>query len=169
MLDQDNPFWQFSVSVYGAPDVAAECLALQESLGIDVNILLLCAWAGARGYAFDDARLAEIEQRVGDWHAHIVRPLRAIRRDIKTMPEMAHTEIQEFRKEVAAAELRAERIEQALLFEAVQKLTAGTAMVSADDSIRNNISAYLTRAARGAGYMAPTTLIASAAAYKEDN
>jgi uncharacterized protein (TIGR02444 family) len=46
VLECDNPFWNFSLAVYAAPDVAAECLALQSALNIDANSLLFCAWLG---------------------------------------------------------------------------------------------------------------------------
>jgi uncharacterized protein (TIGR02444 family) len=48
MLDTGNPFWRFSLAVYKAPGVAAECLALQETLGNDVKVLLFCAFLGAQ-------------------------------------------------------------------------------------------------------------------------
>ena len=43
----DNAFWKFSLAVYATPGVAGECLAVQESLGVDVNVLLFCAWLAA--------------------------------------------------------------------------------------------------------------------------
>ena len=39
-LQYDNEFWRFSLAVYKPPDVAAECLALQEAVGLDVNLYL---------------------------------------------------------------------------------------------------------------------------------
>ena len=47
-LQYDNEFWRFSLAIYKPPDVAAECLALQEAVGLDVNLLLFCAWLGTR-------------------------------------------------------------------------------------------------------------------------
>ena len=40
----DNAFWKFSLAVYAAPGVPEECLAVQERYGVDVNVLLFCAW-----------------------------------------------------------------------------------------------------------------------------
>ena len=42
-----SPFWDFSVAVYGASAVEGECLTLQDQFGIDVNLILLCAFVGA--------------------------------------------------------------------------------------------------------------------------
>jgi uncharacterized protein (TIGR02444 family) len=50
-LDLDNVFWRFSLAVYASDGVARECLALQEALKADVNLLLFCAWMGARNVA----------------------------------------------------------------------------------------------------------------------
>lgn len=46
-LEFDNALWRFSLAVYAAPGVAEECLALQETSNIGVNLLLFCAWVGA--------------------------------------------------------------------------------------------------------------------------
>ena len=43
----DSPFWLFSRSIYGTPGVQRECLELQDSFGIDINLLLFCAFVGA--------------------------------------------------------------------------------------------------------------------------
>jgi len=37
-----NPFWDFSLAVWGREAVKPACLALQARHGIDVNILLFC-------------------------------------------------------------------------------------------------------------------------------
>ena len=34
-LELDHAFWQFSLSIYGQADVAEECLALQQAIGIE--------------------------------------------------------------------------------------------------------------------------------------
>ena len=47
-LQYDNEFWRFSLAVYGQDDVAQECLQLQQVGGIDINLLLFCAWLGTR-------------------------------------------------------------------------------------------------------------------------
>jgi uncharacterized protein (TIGR02444 family) len=44
----DSPFLLFSLSVYGSLGVQKECAELQDSFGIDVNLLLFCAFVDAR-------------------------------------------------------------------------------------------------------------------------
>jgi uncharacterized protein (TIGR02444 family) len=144
LLQLDNPFWQFSLKVYAAPGVAAECLALQRALSIDVNVLLFCAWIGAvRRVPLDLTSIGSIQDAVGSWHDTAVRPLRAVRESIKTLPEMAHDEVQALRKQVAASELRAEQIEQALLHGWAQALPVRENDGPAHDLVRGNVEAFL--------------------------
>ena len=80
MLQCDNPFWQFSLTVYARPGVAAECLGLQTALGIDVNVLLFVAWIGAaKGIILDDRSIETVEVRASDWNDSVVRRLRTVR------------------------------------------------------------------------------------------
>lgn len=42
-------FWQYSTGVYADPVVAARCLQLQDSAGVNVNMLLLLCWCLTHG------------------------------------------------------------------------------------------------------------------------
>jgi uncharacterized protein (TIGR02444 family) len=113
-LQKENEFWRFSFTVYGAPDVAAECLALQDALSIDVNLLLFCAWIGAsRRTAITEADEEGARRVVGAWHEQAVRPLRHVRQFMKAF---ANPDCQVLRARVKENELEAEQIEQAMLF-----------------------------------------------------
>ena len=113
----DNPLWRFSLAVYAAPGVEGECLALQAAHGIDVNLLLFCAWAGAqKGWRLSAADLQGAHAAVRAWQATVVEPLRSARRAIKAMSALRDDPAaQELRRRIAAGELEAERIEQGLL------------------------------------------------------
>jgi uncharacterized protein (TIGR02444 family) len=77
VLQCDNPFWSFSLAVYAAPGVAAECLALQDTSGVDVNVLLFCAWLGAtRRSVLTLEDFAAIEAAVEPWRDTVIRPMR---------------------------------------------------------------------------------------------
>lgn len=122
-LRVDNPLWTFSLRVYATPGVEAECLALQDRRGADVNLVLACAWIGAeRGLSLGRGEVERLREGASRWHEAAVRPLRAARRAVKPLPEMAHGKVRSFRGRLAAVELEAERIEQALLFEAAERL-----------------------------------------------
>ena len=104
----DTPLWAFSLAVYGGDGVADECLALQERLGLDVNILLFAAYIGAvEGVRLEVSDIAAANAEVAHWQADIVRPLRHARRALKPMSAEG------LRAQVKAAELEAEKIEQA--------------------------------------------------------
>jgi uncharacterized protein (TIGR02444 family) len=114
-----SPFWDFSIAVYGSHAVANECLALQDQFGLDVNLLLLCTFVGARhGVALTADDIASARAEVEPWHKGIVRTLREARRALKTVNSRdsdAGKAAAELRTRVKAAELESERIEQAML------------------------------------------------------
>lgn len=116
-LRPDNPFWRFSLALYAAPGVQPACLTLQDRHGVDVNLALFCAWAGAaRGVVLAVEEIAEADALVAPWRDALVAPLRAMRRAVKAMPALADPAVAAFRRHVAATELEAERIGQAMLF-----------------------------------------------------
>lgn len=105
-----NPFWEFSLAVYGRPGVPAACVALQDRHDLDVNVLLFAAWAGMEcGVALSAERLAAVDSTIAAWRREVVRPLRAVRRRVKA-------EDDGFYQRMKAVELEAERIEQDRLF-----------------------------------------------------
>ncbi len=118
-----NPFWDFSLAVWGREAVEPACLALQARHGIDVNILLFCGWAGRRGCALDAADLARLIDAARPWREAAVLPLRALRIWLKTQtvtPAGAPAGPAEaLRARVKACELEAEAIQQALLVAAI--------------------------------------------------
>ena len=138
-MQLDNPFWQFSLAVHSGPGVDAECLALQDTHGIDVDVLLFCAWVGTQGIVLTADNMAAIEALVRPWRDTAIAPLRAARRGIKTLPEMADAAVAALRKDVAALELRAEQIEHAMLYGMAPAL--GSATTAAEEAMRRNVSA----------------------------
>lgn len=113
-----SPFWDFSLAVYGAGAVQHECLKLQDEFGLDVNLILLCAYLGAvHGVALTADDIAAARQEVQQWQEQIVRPLRAARRNFKTaaLADTEDTAAAQLRAQVKAAELESERIEQMML------------------------------------------------------
>jgi uncharacterized protein (TIGR02444 family) len=143
LLQTDNPFWAFSLAVYGKPGVSAECLALQRALGIDVNMLLFCAWLGAaRGVSVTASDIDAFEAIVRPWHESVVRALRRARDAVKAKPEMAHDEVKALREQILDVELRAEQVEQAMLFQAA---AARPSAKTSSASVRANLRAYLAR------------------------
>lgn len=167
MLRCDNPFWKFSLAVYAQPGVTAECLALQSALNIDVNVLLFCGWLGAdKKIILAGKNFTAIDAKVRRWHEAVVRPLRSVRQTMKPMPEMEDAAVKGLRKEIAAIELHAEQVEQAILFDAAEQLSEGAAAATAEQAIAANVATFVQRNATGAAEIPPARLlIAAAAAY----
>jgi uncharacterized protein (TIGR02444 family) len=138
-LQYDNEFWQFSLAIYGQAEVAEECLALQKTLGIDVNLLLFCAWLGTRTVALTGKNIEEISAAVAGWHESVVRPLRGVRQGMKAVNR---DELEDFRERVKGIELGAEQIEQAILF-GHSKRIQGRVGADRHETITRNVNQYL--------------------------
>lgn len=119
-MNAGRDFWDFSLAVYRQPGVPEECLALQERLGADVNLLLLCAYLGVKKNALLDSDDIEAAITASTaWHVDIVRNLRAARQALKPWEEGRDKDLQDssraLRSAVKKLELDAERIEHDLL------------------------------------------------------
>jgi uncharacterized protein (TIGR02444 family) len=141
----DHPFWDFSLTVYGTAGVPPACLELQERHGIDVNVLLFCAWNGASGRgAMSAAELRSALDAVAEWNGVVVCGMRAIRRRMKEgMPPVPMERSEALRKVLMKLEVDCEHAEQLAL--------AGTVERPADETLEparraadavGNIAAY---------------------------
>ncbi len=110
-----NPFWDFSLAVWGREAVEPACLALQARHGIDVNLLLFCGWTGRRGRALDAADLARLIEAVRPWREATVLPLRKLRIWLKDQSVAPAAAAEALRVRIKASELESESIEQMLL------------------------------------------------------
>jgi uncharacterized protein (TIGR02444 family) len=161
--DRDNAFWRFSLAVYAAPGVEAECLALQARHDVDVNLLLFCAWAGAeRQWRLARADVDQMSQAVRTWQETVIKPLRSARRAVKTIG-LPNEAARELRARIAADEIEAERIEQALLFALAPAKKAelhshAERQMDASQIVRDNLALFLD----GPPGATPEALIAAA-------
>lgn len=116
-----DALWAYCVDIYGHADVAAHCLRLQDSYGLDVNIILLLAWMNGCGWPRlmhqDVARLVRTSQL---WQKEIIGPLRQLRQQIKGACQANAPGIYE---SVKSSELEAERAEQIALIGALDDLS----------------------------------------------
>ncbi len=136
-LMAQNPFWDFSLAVWGREAVAPACLALQARHAIDVNILLFCGWAGRRGRALDTADLGGLIEAVRPWRDAAVLPLRDLRVWLKTQQVAPSAAAKTLRERIEACELEAEAIQQALLIAAIAiPEGSGEAAVTAGNLVR---------------------------------
>jgi uncharacterized protein (TIGR02444 family) len=101
----------FALRVHREAGVEQACVLLQDRFGLDVNLLLFAARVGVAGQLTTDTFVAASE-RVAQWHSEIVRPLRAVRRRLKSGPPPAPNPVTtELREQLKAVEIRSELIE----------------------------------------------------------
>ncbi|WP_407294700.1 TIGR02444 family protein [Stutzerimonas zhaodongensis] len=117
-----DDLWNFALACYAEPRVEKACLDLQ-ALGMDVCLLLACAWLEARGVPHNAQRLEELRRFSIDWQATVVAPLRNLRQAWREQAVM-DTELADLRKRVKTLELDAERIQLERLQQATQRWPA---------------------------------------------
>jgi len=154
-----DTLWEFSIATYRRPGVEAACLALQDNLGADVNILMYSCWHGALAPQELQALLAA----VAPWQSDIVGNLRAVRRALKPMlAELGDLgeDAGALRRKVAALELEAEKLQQAVLA-AHASGNAGTGPTS-PQTARQNLAHYFQILAKTPDQKALDTLVNAA-------
>lgn len=143
-----DDFWDYAIGLYAEADVAPACLALQERLGLDVNLVLFCLWCAASGReALSATELDRALAAVGPWHEEVVRHLRALRKHLKGGFDQAPGALVEaLRRVVAATEIDAEHIEQLMLSAALARPAEETGGPPARARVAAaNLAAYLAR------------------------
>jgi uncharacterized protein (TIGR02444 family) len=117
--DLEADGWAFALEIYARPGVAEACLKLQNEAGVDVMMFLMVAYAAVRHrILLSPAEIRELDEACRPWREQIVRPIRAIRSELKTGPLPApNSETEQFRSKVKAVELAAERLQNQLLAE----------------------------------------------------
>ena len=130
--------WDFSVATYNRPGVQQACLSLQDKMGVDVNILMYCCWRGALTKDGLSTLLADL----APWQNNVVSGLRSVRRTLKPMlidlAEFSES-AGDLGRKIAALELEAEKLQQAMLERHGADLVASSAssQIAAD-----NLSCY---------------------------
>ncbi len=145
---ENFPFWDFSLRVYGSDGVPAACIALQERRGIDVNLLLFCAWNGESGRGvLAESDLEATLAATTAWNRDIVCALRVVRNRLKGgMPSIPTERSDVLRKMILEIEVKSEHVEQIALAAAVVR-PADPALAAerrCDDAVMN-IAAYFLR------------------------
>ncbi len=116
---EHTTLWDFSLAVWGREAVEPACLALQERHGLDVNLLLFCAWAGRRGCALGAEDIDRLIEVARPWREAAVLPLRRLRTWLKDQTVAPAEAAEGLRTRIKEDELRAEAVEQRLFAEAL--------------------------------------------------
>ena len=142
MPREDSPFWRFSLRFYARTQVSAACLVLQDEAGVDVNLLLFLLFLAEHQREVNTAAIAEIDRAVAAWRDGVVKPLRTLRRALKTgIGEISITVSETFRGQIKRLELESEHIEQSVL-ERFHADALGLVSPSRTAAAAANIAAY---------------------------
>jgi uncharacterized protein (TIGR02444 family) len=102
--------WDWAVAAYARPGVSDACVRLQDEQNENVPLLLFAAWCAASGRALDADRIEAACDTARAWEELAAKPLRAVRRTLKTRhPDLDDARRERVRELVKAAELDAER------------------------------------------------------------
>ncbi|MCG8547997.1 MAG: TIGR02444 family protein [Alphaproteobacteria bacterium] len=141
-----NAFWNFSLRAYARPGVADACIRLQDRYGVDVNVLFYLQWlATVRPAPLDDGEVAAILAETEDWRETVVKPLRAIRRRMKSgYAGFAAEDVAAMRSEIKRLELQSERQEHDFLYAREGRPVPDAAPADAcAPRAADNVAAYL--------------------------
>ncbi|MGB1109316.1 MAG: TIGR02444 family protein [Gammaproteobacteria bacterium] len=138
-------FWEFSVDLFTREGVEANCLLLQDRYGLNVNLTLLCLWAGLSGRpALKSTDITSAIAASAHWHGSVVEPLRQIRRVVQAVGKIGDSDLSGIRRSLLHDELAAERIEQSAIVSALPGIESTTLGLDARlTNTLNSLSAYL--------------------------
>jgi uncharacterized protein (TIGR02444 family) len=153
MLALENDLWTYAIRVYENAEVARMALTLQADHGVNVPMLIFCAWCGRDLIPLREKDIAAAADTVREWDENVVQPLRRARRAAKAA-DQRDPAIAAFRRKVQDSETRAEQIALALLF--AWRNMANPAPTAAPVT-GENILAYLGRCAVPASMAVATT------------
>lgn len=141
--NRESPFWQFSLDFYSRPGVADACLELQDSAGVDVNVMFYVLFLASQLRQIDRIDAAHIDASIKGWREIAVIPLRTLRRKLKTGIEpVSVDDTESLRSAVKRIELAAERIEQESLERNVPAATVGVQAKTEAAAAQANLAAY---------------------------
>ena len=139
---EESPFWRFSLRFYSRPSVAAACLALQDEAGADVNLMLFLLFLAEHKRQVTREDIARLDGTVRSWRDCVVKPLRELRRVLKTgIGEIPIAVSETFRGQIKRLELESEQIEQHLL-EGCEPASLGVSAAFRDRIAEANLTAY---------------------------
>ncbi len=153
-LPLENAFWSFSLLLWKNQQAQSALLSLQDDAGLVVNRLLFCSWLGFERREIDVESLST-DTKLAHWHELTLNPLRSIRKQLKTIAPF-HPQL---RATVQSAELQAEQIEQALLFQQTARLSQPTTKQNTLATLSFNLLSYTHKELEGADQRLPTTLV----------
>ena len=109
----ESRLWDYACAQYERTEIRNACLGLQDCCDLNVNLLLCCAWAAHERLApFDQTTIINLQREIHDWHSSQTKPLRELRKRLKTfMKQMPDLSLREMYDSALALELNMEHVE----------------------------------------------------------
>jgi uncharacterized protein (TIGR02444 family) len=121
--------WERASRAYESAEVERLCLELQDEHGQCVSYLLWAIWAGEQGRAMNADLAGQAAELARDWEASVLKPLRAVRRRLKS----AVAGISDSAREASRERLKEEEIAaERLLLDALEAMTPAAGRQSGD-------------------------------------
>lgn len=130
----NHPFWSYSLTQYSQPECERFCLAAQNNVGLDVNLLLFGVWLAMQNKSL---LLSDLPSKISNHRLGIIQPLRTLRSQLKSLSERRN-DIKAIRDKIKSLELKAEQIQQWWLYKQSLEWPA-EAGKSTDQLLRNNL------------------------------
>lgn len=145
VIATNSVFWNYSLDLYAREAVADSCLHLQNSYGLDVNLLLFSLWYtdnyGGLSQELVDAAVNFSQH----WRQVVVQPLRETRQTMKSDPALAvhypDGSAEDLRKQIKSLELRAEELQQAKLQQLAESGSKPVTKQNEEDLALKNLQA----------------------------
>ncbi|MEM7221388.1 MAG: TIGR02444 family protein [Pseudomonadota bacterium] len=138
----ENPFWDYSLKIYGQSGFSPAIIGFQDRHGLVVNLLIYCLWAAANGRRLDSGHFALLEDAIAPWEVEVTQPLRAARRWLKGQDLVPEENAKALGKAILARELEGEQLEQWIIAQTVP-IAPGEPVLEAAAS---NLLSYLRQA-----------------------
>jgi len=116
----NSEFWNYSTQAWTLPEVEAICLALQNDIDANINILLYCCWVGDKNRRLNDDDLQTLLDTIQPWQT-IIKPLRESRKMIQQQAIAMPTRLKDQTiTNMSEMELNAEHMAQLALEKALK-------------------------------------------------
>lgn len=134
------PIWDFVLGYYRQQGVSESAIALQDGVGVDVNMILFLMWCAAQKRSLAAGEVKTVSEKSIGWQHEVVVPVRAVRRLLKENAPLVEQEAAlAFRKKVQALELEGEQLQLNAM--AAMNLKSSQA-ASPEAAARENLAAF---------------------------
>jgi uncharacterized protein (TIGR02444 family) len=145
MTDSNSPpIWDFVLNYYKQQGVSEAAIALQDGIGIDVNMILFLMWLAGEKRTLQTTDILSVSAASKGWQHQVVVPIRAVRRLLKdNAPLVEQATALAYRKKIQALEIEGEQLQLNAMAALVPSLKPASA-VTAGDAARTNLANFAT-------------------------